>query len=142
MQQQKKKNNSAILQISLLFLIQWLSITVIVLNALALNASKDPNQGLIMAFDTGPQDFIVLIMGATSLFAVSLLLCLYLHMFFRLLGNKQLTIYSMSQKVLSTEIVLSIIIIALWTPATAIITKHFNGKQKRLLLPQSFVFFY
>lgn len=129
-----KKRKSAIVQISLLFLIQWLSITVIILNALALNASKDSNQGLIMAFDTGLQDYISLILGAASLFAVSLLLCLYLQFFFRLLGNHP---KSPSKKVLGTEIVFSIVITLLWTSATAINLNHFNGNNKTYISGES-----
>lgn len=119
---QKLKN--AFIQIGSLFLIQWLSIAVIVLNASALNASKDSNQGLIMASETGPQDFIMLIMSATSLFCVSLLLCLYLQLFFRLMGNKP---FSLSKSVLYVEVAFSLIVISLWTAATVIVLKHFNG---------------
>lgn len=119
-----QKSKNAFIQIGSLFLIQWLSIAVIVLNASALNASKDSNQGLIMSSETGPQDFIMLIMSATSLFCVSLLLCLYLQLFFRLMGNKP---FSLSKSVLYVEVAFSFIIISFWTAATVIVSKHFNG---------------
>jgi hypothetical protein len=119
---QRKKH--AVLHIALLFVIQWLSVTVIILNALALNSIKDSNQNLIIATKTGPQEFILLIIGAVSLFAASLLLCVYLHIMFRLLGKHPI---ATSKKVLVTEFVLSIIIITLWTTASIIILVHFNS---------------
>lgn len=120
---QNKK--SVIIQISLLFLIQWLSISVVVLNALALNASKDSDQGLIMATDTDVQDFILLIMAAASLFAVSLLLCIYLQIFFGISTGLSI---QMSINILVVEIVFAVLIIALWTSATAIVLSSFSGK--------------
>ncbi|KAG2235514.1 hypothetical protein INT48_003077 [Thamnidium elegans] len=108
--------NNVIVQISLLFLIQWLSIAVIVLNALALNMSKD--QGLVIA-ESGPQDFILLIMASASLIIVSLLLCVSLPM---LLSHT----IELSKKLLAIEIVFSILVIALWTTATSIILTKFN----------------
>lgn len=122
-----EKNKATVIQISSLFLIQWLSIVVIILNASALNASKDSNQGLILASEAGTQDYILLIMAASSLFAVSLLLCLYLQLLLRLLGNKPIS--APSKKVLYIEIIFAAIIIALWMAATVIVHSFFNGKK-------------
>jgi hypothetical protein len=122
-----EKNKNTVIQISALFLIQWLSIVVIILNASALNASKDSNQGLILASETGPQDYILLIMAASSLFAVSLLLCLYIQLFLRLIGNNPIS--SPSKKVLYVEIAFSLIIIASWMAASIIVLHVFNRKK-------------
>lgn len=118
-----------IIQIILLFLIQWLSISVIVLNALALNSAKDSDHGLIMAAETGVQDFVLLIMAAVSLFSVSLLLYIYLQMFYRSSMGFSVKI---SKKILMAEIVFSISIIALWTSATVIIQSIYNGINMRI----------
>lgn len=117
-----------IIQIILLFLIQWLSISVIVLNALALNSAKDSDHGLIMAAE-GVQGFVLLIMAAVSLLSVSLLLCTYLQMFYR--SSMGLSV-KISKKILMTEIVFSISIIALWTSATVIIQSIYNGINMRI----------
>jgi hypothetical protein len=119
-----ERKKHAVLQIVLLFVIQWLSVAVIILNALALDSVKDSDQNLIIATKTGPQEFILLVIGAVSLFTSSLLLCAYLHILFRLLGNQPTT---SSKKVLVTEIVLSFIIIALWTTSSIIISIHFDS---------------
>lgn len=113
-----------IIQIILLFLIQWLSIAVIVLNALALHSAKDLDQGLIMATETGFQDFVLLIMAAASLFTVSSLLCVYLQVFFRYSTGPSTKTF---KNILVTEIVCSILIIALWTSATSILLSMFHG---------------
>lgn len=119
---QKKK--AAIIQMAFLFLIQWLSITIIILNALALNSAKNSNQGLIVAAESGPQEYILLIMGAISLLASSLLLIMYLQIFLRLLGDHPLDI---SKRILAFEIVLALVVIALWSTASGIIAARFNG---------------
>ncbi|KAI7893466.1 uncharacterized protein EV154DRAFT_549803 [Mucor mucedo] len=112
-----------VIQIILLFLIQWLSIAVIVLNALALHSAKDLNQGLIMAAETGLQDFVLLVMAAASLFIVSLFLCVYLQMFFRHPTGPSM---KTSKTILVTEVVCSIFIIALWTSATSVLLSMFH----------------
>ena len=122
---------NVIAQLVLLFMIQWLSIAVIILNASALNLSKDSEGGLIMALETGPQDYILLIMGALSMFAVSLLLCLFLQNLFRLM-KKEIT--SPPRHILYTEAVLAFIVVALWTPAVFIILHHFKGKYILLIV--------
>lgn len=119
---QKKK--AAIIQMAFLFLIQWLSITIIILNALALNSAKNSNQGLIVAAESGPQEYILLIMGAISLLASSLLLIMYLQIFLRLLGDHPL---DLSKRILAFEIVLTLVVIALWSTASGIIAARFNG---------------
>lgn len=119
---QKKK--VAIIQMAFLFLIQWLSITIIILNALALNSAKNSNQGLIVAAESGPQEYILLIMGAISLLASSLLLIMYLQIFIRLLGDHSL---DLSKRILVFEIVLTLVVIALWSTASGIIAARFNG---------------
>lgn len=118
---QKKKH--VVLQITLLVVIQWTSVTVIILNLLALILVKDSNQNLIIATKTGPQEFILLVIGAVSLLTASLLLCIYLHTQFRLLGNHPI---GPSKKVLIIEIGLSIINIVLWATASITILICFN----------------
>lgn len=115
---QAKKN--VIVQVTLLFLIQWHSIAVVALNALALNISKD--QGLVIA-ESGPQDYILLIMASASLIIVSLLLCISLPMLL-----SRTTTMGLSKKLLAVEIVFAILVIALWTTASSIILSKFNCK--------------
>jgi hypothetical protein len=114
----------ALIHIILLVIIQWLSISVIILNALALNSVKDNKVGLIIDSDSGPQEYLLLIMGATSLFAASLILCLYIQIIYRFINRDT---FSPSKTVLGAEVVMSIIVIALWSSSTAIIVNHFNG---------------
>ncbi|KAL9548558.1 hypothetical protein MBANPS3_005628 [Mucor bainieri] len=118
---QKKK--AAMIQMAFLFVIQWLSITTIILNALALNEAKDSNQGLIIAAESGPHEYTILIMGAISLLASSLLLIMYLQVFLRLLGNRPL---DLSKRLLAFEIVLTLVVIALWSTASGVVVSRFN----------------
>ncbi|KAL0138234.1 hypothetical protein V8B55DRAFT_1391565 [Mucor lusitanicus] len=111
------------IEMALLFVIQWLSITIIILNALALNAAKNSNQGLIIAAESGPQEYTLLVMGAISLLASSLLLIMYLHIFPRLLGDRPL---DLSKRLLAFEIVLTLVIIALWSTASGVTVSRFN----------------
>ncbi|KAI7907753.1 uncharacterized protein BX663DRAFT_491926 [Cokeromyces recurvatus] len=116
--------NKDIIHISLLYIIQYLSISVIILNALALNETKNTNQGLIIAAKSGPQEYILLILGAISLFAAFLLLCSYLRMVPCLLENKSILL---SKRALILEICLSAIIIFLWTLISVNILMYFHG---------------
>ncbi|GAN06755.1 hypothetical protein MAM1_0135d06245 [Mucor ambiguus] len=108
---------------ALLFVIQWLSITTIILNALALNEAKNSNQGLIIAAESGTKEYTLLILGAISLLASSLLLIMYLHIFLRLLGDRPL---DLSKRLLAFEIVLTLVVIALWSTASGVIVACFN----------------
>jgi hypothetical protein len=119
---QKKK--AAIIQMVFLFAIQWLSIAIIILNALALNSAKKSNQGLIVAAESGSQEYILLIMSAISLLASSLLLITYLQIFLRLLGDHP---QDLSKRILAFEIGLTLVVIALWSTASGVIVAHFNG---------------
>lgn len=119
-----QKKRAAMIEMALLFVIQWLSITIIILNALALNAAKNSNQGLIIAAESGPQEYTLLVMGAISLLASSLLLIMYLHIFPRLLGDRPL---DLSKRLLAFEIVLTLVIIALWSTASGVTVSRFNG---------------
>ncbi|KAI9483061.1 MAG: hypothetical protein EXX96DRAFT_556663 [Benjaminiella poitrasii] len=120
-----QEKNRVIIQILLLFIIQWLSISVVILNALALNETKNINQGLIIAAKSGPQEFVLLILGTISLFAASLLLCPYLQMTLRFLENRS-PVSLLSRRFLMLEIALSITIIAVWTISSVIILIQFN----------------
>ncbi|KAL7324549.1 hypothetical protein PS15p_209728 [Mucor circinelloides] len=118
-----QKKRAAMIQMAFLFVIQWLSITIIILNALALNAAKSSNQGLIIAAESGPHEYTLLIMGAISLLASSLLLIMYLHIFLHLLGDRPL---GLSKRLLAFEIVLTLVVIALGSTASGIISARFN----------------
>ncbi|KAI8644886.1 hypothetical protein BD408DRAFT_441424 [Parasitella parasitica] len=119
-----QKKRAAIIQMALLFVIQWLSISSIVLNALALSTARHLDQGLIVASEYGPQEYTLLIMGAISLFASSILLITYVHIFLRLLGDRPL---KLSKRILAFEIGLTLIVIALWSTASGIILTRYNA---------------
>ncbi|CEP16824.1 hypothetical protein [Parasitella parasitica] len=119
-----QKKRAAIIQMALLFVIQWLSISSIVLNALALSSARSLDQGLIVASESGPQEYTLLIMGAISLLASSILLITYVHIFLRLLGDRPL---KLSKRILAFEIALTLIVIALWSTASGIMLTRYNG---------------
>lgn len=125
-----QKKRAAIIQMAFLFVIQWLSIAIIILNALALKAATSSNQGLIIASESGPQEYTLLIMGAISLLASSFLLLIYLHVFLRLLADRP---FDLSKRVLAFEIVLILVVIALWSTASGVIVARFNGTCKHFI---------
>lgn len=97
-----------ITQISILLIIQWLSIAVIILNALSSHTSWKE-----------------LIMGASSLLAASLLLLISIHQFFNgFRHNKSLL---PSKTILGLQIMLPVIIISVWITTSIILSTHFNG---------------
>ncbi|KAI8967991.1 hypothetical protein BDF20DRAFT_898275 [Mycotypha africana] len=106
-----ERKKSAIFQLSLLAVIQWLSIVVIILNTSALNSMRN-STNQIDAAEGGPTftDFASLILGAISLIVASLLLCLYLHLSMGLVANSNHPIY-FSKNLLTAEICLSLSII-------------------------------
>lgn len=97
-----------ITQISILLIIQWLSIAVIILNALSSHTSWKE-----------------LIMGASSLFAASLLLLISIHQFFNGFQHKKSLLPS--KTILGLQIMLPVIIISVWITTSIIFSTHFNG---------------
>lgn len=119
-----KARNEAIIHISLLVLIQWISIAVMVLNAISLKMASGALQGLI-ATTPGPQDYLLIVLGAASLMAASLLLCLHLHVFFRLIDNRP---FAPSKAILAMQMTAGVMLVALWASATSIVMTSYNGK--------------
>ncbi|KAI9275588.1 hypothetical protein BDA99DRAFT_588458 [Phascolomyces articulosus] len=117
-----KAKHDAIAHITLLVLVQWISIAVIVLNAIALNVSSNSNLGLITS-DAGPQDHMLLVIGAISLLGSSLLLCLHLHVFLQLMDNRP---FAPSKTILALEMTTGVVLIGLWASATSIIMTNYN----------------
>ncbi|KAI7882700.1 hypothetical protein K492DRAFT_193214 [Lichtheimia hyalospora FSU 10163] len=117
-----KARNEAIIHISLLVLIQWISIAVMVLNAISLNNASGAMQGII-ATTPGPQDYLLIVLGAASLLAASLLLCLHLHVFFRLIDNRP---FAPSKAILAMQMTAGVMLIALWASATSIVMTSYN----------------
>ncbi|KAI8148939.1 hypothetical protein BJV82DRAFT_653153 [Fennellomyces sp. T-0311] len=117
-----KSRHDGVAHITLLVLIQWISIAVIILNAFSLSTSSEANQGLI-APRSGPQDFLLLILGSVSLLGSSLLLCLHLHVYFQLIGDRP---YAPSKAILGMEMAVGVILIGLWASATSIIVTNFQ----------------
>lgn len=119
-----KARNEAIIHISLLVLIQWISIAVMVLNAISLKTASGALQGIIATIP-GPQDYLLIVLGAASLLAASLLLCLHLHVFFRLIDNRP---FAPSKAILAMQMTAGVMLVALWASATSIVMTSYNGK--------------
>ncbi|KAI9499522.1 hypothetical protein BDB00DRAFT_866395 [Zychaea mexicana] len=117
-----KAEHDAIAHITLLVMVQWISIAAIVLNAIALNVASSSSQGLI-ASNPGPQDYLLVVLGAISLLGASLLLCLHLHVFLQLMDNRP---FAPSKTILASEMTTGVILIALWASATSIILTNYH----------------
>jgi hypothetical protein len=117
-----EKKRQVYIQLVALFLIQCSSIAVIVLNALALNSVNNLNRGLIVATESSPQEFLIIIMGVLSLLFSTILLCFYIQLY------SSATMAQPSKKILAFETGLSLFIIALWMTLNIIILTRFNGK--------------
>lgn len=124
-----KARNEAIIHISLLVLIQWISIAVMVLNAISLKTASGALQGIIATIP-GPQDYLLIVLGAASLLAASLLLCLHLHVFFRLIDNRP---FAPSKAILAMQMTAGVMLVALWASATSIVMTSYNGKSNIIL---------
>lgn len=113
-----EKKRQIYIQLLFLFLIQCSSITVIVLNSLALNSVK---RGLFIANESSPQEFMLIIMGVLSFLFSTILLCFYIQLY------SKVDMLAPSKKLVAFETGLSLFIIALWTTLNIITMKNFNG---------------
>lgn len=120
----RKASPDAYIHIGLLIAIQWISITAIILNGLAIHMATGTTQGLLMA-DKGPQDFLLVIIGAVSLLGSSLVLCLHIHVFYRLIEGRP---FAPSKKVLVCEVAVGVVLVALWTASVSLIMTTYHGK--------------
>ena len=119
-----KAKHDAIAHITLLILVQWSSMAVIVLNAIAINVTSSSFVGLITA-TPGAQDYLLIVLGSVSFLTSSLLLCLHLHVFLQLIDNRP---FAPSRTILAMEMITGIILIGLLASATSIIVTNYSGK--------------
>lgn len=111
-----------------LFLIQWSSITVIILNSLALTAIESlESQGYIMI---NSQEFVLIILGVISLLLSSILLCFYIQLCLNAIQSKPNT--TPSKRLLACQMAISLFLTCLWMSFNIIIMTHFKGKQYRV----------
>ncbi|KAI8388838.1 uncharacterized protein BYT42DRAFT_248680 [Radiomyces spectabilis] len=120
---QKEKKNT-LLHLGLLSLVQWISAAVIVLNIIALNiASENSIEGLF-SLHMGPHDYLLIVLGTTSLASCSVLLGLYIRKLYQQMKGRSLNV---SKALLTTEIAVSVMLIAFWGLATAVVMAQFNA---------------
>ncbi|KAI9312197.1 hypothetical protein BX666DRAFT_2031366 [Dichotomocladium elegans] len=117
-----KARSDAVIHISLLSTLQLISIAVLLLNVVAFNITSDSVKGLI-GTAPGPQDYLLIVLSVLSLLAASLLLCLHLHVFFRLIDNRP---YAPSKTILATEMTVGVLLVTLWASATSVVMTNYN----------------
>lgn len=119
----QKTRQNAVIHIPLLVFIQWTSIAVIGLNAVALG-SISGDQGLL-DMKSGSQDYLLLVLGGLSLLSSSFLICLYLHTYFHLINNER---SAPSRTILTAELAAGILLVALWASGTWVIMSSYHSK--------------
>ncbi|KAI9252743.1 hypothetical protein EDC94DRAFT_620532 [Helicostylum pulchrum] len=107
--------------LALLVLVQWISLAVVILNATALFLLRTVQHSGLVTTHSSPADYILLILGSLSFIISSIFLLMHLQLHFHIIDDIPFT----PPRVLSaTEVIISVISIALWTVATSIILAH------------------
>ncbi|KAI7903210.1 uncharacterized protein BX663DRAFT_542711 [Cokeromyces recurvatus] len=110
--------------LSLLVLVQWISLAVIILNSTALYLLKSSSQlRAIVSTHFSATDYMLIILGSISFINATIYLFLHIHLYFRL-GSKPDLPFSSPRIISATQVVMSVILIALWTVATLIILTY------------------
>lgn len=110
--------------LSLLVLVQWISLAVVILNATALFLLRGSQHTGLVIIHSSPADYMLLILGSLSFVGSSSLLLLHLHFHFRIMDDGTFT---PPRTLSATEVIMSVISIALWTVATSLILTHSQG---------------
>lgn len=112
------------LHLSLLVLVQWISLAVVILNATALFLLSGSQHSGLVNVQSSPADYMLLILGSLSFIGSSILLLLHLNFHFRIMDDGSFT---PPRALSATEVIMSVISIALWTVATSLILTHSQG---------------
>lgn len=120
------------LHLALLVLAQFISLAVVILNATALYLLRNSQYSGIVKTYSSPADYVLLILGSTSFVGSTAFLFLHLHLYFRIMDDHP---FSPPKTLSATEVIISVISIALWTVATSVILTHSQGKQKNIQEP-------
>ncbi|KAI9304241.1 hypothetical protein BJ944DRAFT_267148 [Cunninghamella echinulata] len=116
-----ERKQDGIIHVCILILLQWISITVVILNQLVLKSPHSKES--LISDQVGIQDILLLVLGISSFLASSLPLCLHLYMYYRSPGLRS---FAPKKIVLVTEMSISVIMIALWSATSAIVFTHFH----------------
>ncbi|KAI9476294.1 MAG: hypothetical protein EXX96DRAFT_294545 [Benjaminiella poitrasii] len=109
--------------LTLLVLVQWISLAVIILNATSLYLLRRTSQlPAIVSTHSSAADYMLIILGSVSFVGATIYLVLHLHLYFRL-GHVDQP-FSPPRSISATEVIMSVLLIALWTVATSIILTH------------------
>lgn len=110
--------------LALLVLVQWISLAVVILNATALFLLKGSEHSGLVNTISSPADYMLIILGSLSFVGSSILLLAHLHIHFRIFDDSP---YAPPKGLSASEIILSVISLALWTVATALILTRSQG---------------
>lgn len=113
--------------LALLVLVQWISLAVVILNATALFLLRHSQHSGLVNNHSSPADYMLLILGSLSFVASSIFLLLHLQLHLRIVDD---TPFTPPRALSATEVIMSVISIALWTVATSVILTHSQGKKK------------
>lgn len=114
--------------LALLVLVQWISLAVVILNATALFLLRHSQHSGLVNNHSSPADYMLLILGSLSFVASSIFLLLHLQLHLRIVDD---TPFTPPRALSATEVIMSVISIALWTVATSVILTHSQGKKKK-----------
>lgn len=120
-----EKKQEGILHLCLWIMLQWLSLAVVVLNAVALTLSKQHPQlqNKLVSSYAGAQDGILIVLGVVSFLAASVPFCLHLVVYYRSQRS-----FAPSKLVLISELAIGVVMVILWTGASSIVLTHFHGR--------------
>ena len=113
--------------LTLLVLVQWISLAVVILNATALFLLKgSQHSGLVNQYSS-PADYMLLLLGSLSFVGSSVLLLYYVNIHFRIFHDCS---FAPPKGLSASEVIVSVVLIALWTVATTLILTRSQGKQQ------------
>jgi hypothetical protein len=115
------------LHLALLVLVQWISLAVVILNATALYLLRSSQHRGLVNTHSSPIDYMLLILSCTSFAGSTVFLLLHLQLHFRIADDHS---FSPPKSLIATEVIVSVISIALWTVATSVILTHSQGKTR------------
>ncbi|KAI8969110.1 hypothetical protein BDF20DRAFT_145199 [Mycotypha africana] len=130
------------LHLTILVLLQWTSMSVVILNAIALyllkHQSRQPTEQQQQAFVHGKMslsDYALLILGSVSFVGSTVYFCLYLYLYIQMRKTKQSL--CPPKWISATQVILSVISIALWTVACSVILTHSQESSSPCRFPNS-----
>ncbi|KAK4510144.1 bem46 protein, variant [Mucor velutinosus] len=107
--------------LALLVLVQWISLAVVILNATALYLLRSAKHSGLVNVYSSPADYMLLILGSLSFVGSTVYLFLHFHLYFRIIDEYPFT---PSKSMSAVEVMMAVILIALWTVATSVILTH------------------